>query len=478
MTEDEAVALMVDGGFQEEAEARAKYDRARLSSTQLSTYFVGLARDVGHRARGPAARGRRLGRPARRGRGAGAAGRRRLRRDARVRLPRAPRGGHRPRLAADRACSGGSSWADERDQEAAPPRRGPRRSRPGGPPGIGGGRDRPGRRLRRGAAQEGEQRVDPVIGRLRRRPDLAEPPPAQPPRPAASAELARERPAATRRHLPNHSTPSHLHADEGPRIGVREPRSARAAAGPAAADGRARGRARPGPPAGSASRRSPSRAAAGPTAGGRSNAARSRPPSRTRRPRREVDVDVDDRQGRAPPPRPGARRSRPNPGRGRTPAAARTASPPAPQLVGSRGRSSKRAPPDDARGAAEPGVRQELGQRLLERRDAAPAELRRPARPTAASADSRHLAELAEDEAAVRVELDEQAALADLADRAEQLEPGPRVAERDEPPVVAAVSAERLAERRADEVFDPSSPFSRTAPSRGSSRRVVANRLW
>ena len=41
MTEDEAVRLMVEGGFQEEAEARAKYDRARLSSTQLSTYFVG-----------------------------------------------------------------------------------------------------------------------------------------------------------------------------------------------------------------------------------------------------------------------------------------------------------------------------------------------------------------------------------------------------------------------------------------------------
>ncbi len=41
MTESEAVGLMVDGGFQEEAEARAKYDRARLSSTQLSTYFVG-----------------------------------------------------------------------------------------------------------------------------------------------------------------------------------------------------------------------------------------------------------------------------------------------------------------------------------------------------------------------------------------------------------------------------------------------------
>jgi uncharacterized protein (DUF885 family) len=41
MTLDEAVGLMVDGGFQEHAEARAKFDRARLSSTQLSTYFAG-----------------------------------------------------------------------------------------------------------------------------------------------------------------------------------------------------------------------------------------------------------------------------------------------------------------------------------------------------------------------------------------------------------------------------------------------------
>jgi hypothetical protein len=41
MTEDEALDLMIRGGFQEEAEARAKYDRARLSSTQLSQYFVG-----------------------------------------------------------------------------------------------------------------------------------------------------------------------------------------------------------------------------------------------------------------------------------------------------------------------------------------------------------------------------------------------------------------------------------------------------
>jgi uncharacterized protein (DUF885 family) len=41
MSQDEAVGLMVDGGFQEHAEARAKFDRARLSSTQLSTYFAG-----------------------------------------------------------------------------------------------------------------------------------------------------------------------------------------------------------------------------------------------------------------------------------------------------------------------------------------------------------------------------------------------------------------------------------------------------
>jgi uncharacterized protein (DUF885 family) len=41
MTEDEAVGLMVEGAFQERSEAVKKYERARLSSTQLSTYFVG-----------------------------------------------------------------------------------------------------------------------------------------------------------------------------------------------------------------------------------------------------------------------------------------------------------------------------------------------------------------------------------------------------------------------------------------------------
>ena len=41
MTEDEAVRLMVDRSFQQEGEARAKWVRAQVTSTQLSTYFVG-----------------------------------------------------------------------------------------------------------------------------------------------------------------------------------------------------------------------------------------------------------------------------------------------------------------------------------------------------------------------------------------------------------------------------------------------------
>ncbi len=41
MSEEEALQLMVEGGFQEEHEARAKWLRARLTSTQLSTYYLG-----------------------------------------------------------------------------------------------------------------------------------------------------------------------------------------------------------------------------------------------------------------------------------------------------------------------------------------------------------------------------------------------------------------------------------------------------
>ena len=41
MTEDEAMALMMEEAFQEEREGAAKWVRAQLTSTQLSTYFVG-----------------------------------------------------------------------------------------------------------------------------------------------------------------------------------------------------------------------------------------------------------------------------------------------------------------------------------------------------------------------------------------------------------------------------------------------------
>ncbi len=41
MTRDAAMKLMIEGGFQEESEAAGKWVRAQLTSTQLSTYFVG-----------------------------------------------------------------------------------------------------------------------------------------------------------------------------------------------------------------------------------------------------------------------------------------------------------------------------------------------------------------------------------------------------------------------------------------------------
>ncbi len=41
MTREEALRLMVEGGFQEEREAAGKWTRAQLTSAQLSTYFVG-----------------------------------------------------------------------------------------------------------------------------------------------------------------------------------------------------------------------------------------------------------------------------------------------------------------------------------------------------------------------------------------------------------------------------------------------------
>lgn len=59
MSRDEAMKLMVEGGFQEEREAALKWVRAQLSSTQLSTYFVGYQEhaDLRHAAEEKAGRG-------------------------------------------------------------------------------------------------------------------------------------------------------------------------------------------------------------------------------------------------------------------------------------------------------------------------------------------------------------------------------------------------------------------------------------
>jgi len=42
MSEQEAMDLMTKQAFQQEGEAVAKWKRARLTSAQLSTYFVGV----------------------------------------------------------------------------------------------------------------------------------------------------------------------------------------------------------------------------------------------------------------------------------------------------------------------------------------------------------------------------------------------------------------------------------------------------
>jgi hypothetical protein len=50
MSQDEAMQLMTQTGFQEEREAAGKWVRAQLSSTQLSTYFVGYQEHADLRA--------------------------------------------------------------------------------------------------------------------------------------------------------------------------------------------------------------------------------------------------------------------------------------------------------------------------------------------------------------------------------------------------------------------------------------------
>ncbi len=53
MSEDEAMAMMVQGGFQERSEATEKWARARLSSTQLCEYYLGSVEmtELEHEAR-------------------------------------------------------------------------------------------------------------------------------------------------------------------------------------------------------------------------------------------------------------------------------------------------------------------------------------------------------------------------------------------------------------------------------------------
>jgi uncharacterized protein (DUF885 family) len=50
MTEKEAMDLMMKETFQQEGEAVAKWKRARLTSAQLSTYFVGATEHLDLRA--------------------------------------------------------------------------------------------------------------------------------------------------------------------------------------------------------------------------------------------------------------------------------------------------------------------------------------------------------------------------------------------------------------------------------------------
>ncbi|MBA2585934.1 MAG: DUF885 domain-containing protein [Chthoniobacterales bacterium] len=57
MSEQDAMTLMMKEGFQQEGEAVAKWKRARLTSTQLSTYFVGVTEQLELRDRAKAKAG-------------------------------------------------------------------------------------------------------------------------------------------------------------------------------------------------------------------------------------------------------------------------------------------------------------------------------------------------------------------------------------------------------------------------------------
>jgi uncharacterized protein (DUF885 family) len=54
VSQQEAMDLMMKQGYQQEGEAVAKWKRARLTSTQLSTYFVGVSEHLDLRDRAKA----------------------------------------------------------------------------------------------------------------------------------------------------------------------------------------------------------------------------------------------------------------------------------------------------------------------------------------------------------------------------------------------------------------------------------------
>jgi uncharacterized protein (DUF885 family) len=54
MSEQQALDVMMKDGFQQEGEAVGKWKRARLSSSQLSTYFVGVTEHLDMRERAKA----------------------------------------------------------------------------------------------------------------------------------------------------------------------------------------------------------------------------------------------------------------------------------------------------------------------------------------------------------------------------------------------------------------------------------------
>ena len=189
------MALMTGRGFQEEGEAAGKWRRALLTSTQLSTYFVGYsevaeiaaARPAGHV--GPAV----------------------ARRDAGARLPAAPPPAYPARRLARRLA--GSGGTDVLDQPAGDRVRRRQRRPAGRPAGTSGPRSARGRRPPVRASGSGAVRCEPGEHHARagHRPRLAaevgqpvDPsarpprrPPGAPPAPTSRPPRRSRRPAPT-----------------------------------------------------------------------------------------------------------------------------------------------------------------------------------------------------------------------------------------------------------------------------------------